>query len=603
MTQDRVDIQNRDWVSALIETHLPDIFTLCNRMASNRHDAEDMTQQAVLRILRSLPQYRSEAPLRHWLLRVSTHAALDYLRAKRRTQALENSTMPPAANRNESGSTAEDEAALRDQVERLSEDLKLPVILYYFHKMTQADIASVLDISQPAVKGRLDKALDALKQGLTASGFAGMVPLNTLLANAGLDAVPATVQGSVQSMIATEFATGALSASAGAGSIGGAAGLQTIATTGGIFMKLQLAIAAGVIGAVGFFSGMTAQSLSSPSADNSLLGETSAAAANTPDSDASRLNRETAAVEQKLAATTEELQALRSQVEMLQTDLSGRDAEITRLRENLAAVHVREDAEDTQANTAAAPTLSPEKARELIAESLNTLVTLQNSQDQQELMKLGIQLVAQLGKLKADDFKNLAALDATLDDPDLATDISMVMLNAFVFNPKTTQDIRESYLDRHLTRLENHNGYGEDYYDGGLAQMTWKSEPYANAFRSIIEPMDDSMKQRVLQLALRDAARKDSFHAALGGVQALAGLQQPEATSALVSTVKERSDVKYLQRIAIMGLANRPATPEILAFLQQQLPIIEASEDPSLLSALNQSIVKVESGLKAQESK
>jgi RNA polymerase sigma-70 factor, ECF subfamily len=81
---------------ALIEPHRGVLFAHCYRMLGSPHDAEDALQEALLRAWRGLPGFRSDAPIRPWLLRIATNVCLDAV-AKRPRRVLTAAGRPPAA--------------------------------------------------------------------------------------------------------------------------------------------------------------------------------------------------------------------------------------------------------------------------------------------------------------------------------------------------------------------------------------------------------------------------------------------------------------------------------------------------------------------------
>jgi len=118
--------------------------TLCNRMFRRTSDAEDATHEAVVQILRALPSYRGEGPVRHWLLKVALNAARQHRRTLSRTsrreaalpeEALPGAHMPDAVERRE------EQESLRAAIADLPEEIRETVVLYYFHNLTQTQIA------------------------------------------------------------------------------------------------------------------------------------------------------------------------------------------------------------------------------------------------------------------------------------------------------------------------------------------------------------------------------------------------------------------------------------------------------------------------------
>src|SRR5437879_3071588 len=63
-------------------TYAPRIYNTARRMVSNEKDAEDVTQEVFLQVVRKLPTFRGESAFPTWLHRVTVNAALAYRRKR-----------------------------------------------------------------------------------------------------------------------------------------------------------------------------------------------------------------------------------------------------------------------------------------------------------------------------------------------------------------------------------------------------------------------------------------------------------------------------------------------------------------------------------------
>jgi RNA polymerase sigma-70 factor (ECF subfamily) len=62
-----------DAIRELIERFQAEVFSLCVRLLTHRQDAEDVTQETFLRVLRSLHRWDTERPLRPWVLGIAVN--------------------------------------------------------------------------------------------------------------------------------------------------------------------------------------------------------------------------------------------------------------------------------------------------------------------------------------------------------------------------------------------------------------------------------------------------------------------------------------------------------------------------------------------------
>ena len=87
---------DRDALGALVERHRDGVYDLARHIAADPALAEDATQEAFVRLLRSARRFRPVSTFRGWLLRLARNATLDLLRA-RRTRARHESQAAGAA--------------------------------------------------------------------------------------------------------------------------------------------------------------------------------------------------------------------------------------------------------------------------------------------------------------------------------------------------------------------------------------------------------------------------------------------------------------------------------------------------------------------------
>ena len=69
---------------ALMGAYETKIYALCLRMMGNPHDGEDAAQEAMLRIWRTIGQYRFESAFSTWIYRVTASCCMDAIRKRQR---------------------------------------------------------------------------------------------------------------------------------------------------------------------------------------------------------------------------------------------------------------------------------------------------------------------------------------------------------------------------------------------------------------------------------------------------------------------------------------------------------------------------------------
>src|ERR1700694_2429491 len=83
----RAQAGDRAAVSALVQSQQTYVYSIAMSLMHNPADAADMTQEAFIRLMRSLGTYRAETKFTRWLSRLVTNMCLDGLRRRARPVA------------------------------------------------------------------------------------------------------------------------------------------------------------------------------------------------------------------------------------------------------------------------------------------------------------------------------------------------------------------------------------------------------------------------------------------------------------------------------------------------------------------------------------
>jgi RNA polymerase sigma-70 factor (ECF subfamily) len=155
----------------LARRHLPRLVSFAARMLGDRAEAEDVAQEAMLRLWRIAADWRpGEAQVSTWLYRVAANLCTDRLRRSRRSRPLDAAPEPPdPAPGAEAGMIAADRAtALEAALARLPARQRQAVVLRHLDGLSNPEIAAVMDIGVEAVESliaRGKRALAALLAG------------------------------------------------------------------------------------------------------------------------------------------------------------------------------------------------------------------------------------------------------------------------------------------------------------------------------------------------------------------------------------------------------------------------------------------------------
>ena len=133
------------------------LYRFCLLHLHSPADAEDAVQEVFIKRLSRAPDFHTPEHERRWLFRVATNQCRDALRRKSRTE-LPLEALPPAPE-------TEGERLL-EQVAALPEKQRSVIHLYYYEGYSTQEIAVILGVALSAVKMRLKRGREALRDRL-----------------------------------------------------------------------------------------------------------------------------------------------------------------------------------------------------------------------------------------------------------------------------------------------------------------------------------------------------------------------------------------------------------------------------------------------------
>jgi RNA polymerase sigma-70 factor, ECF subfamily len=152
----------------LVRRHLPRTLGLARRITGNPADAEEVLQEALLRVWTTAPRWRPTASFRTWLYRVVVNLCLD---RKRRPAfaALEDAGDPvdPAPDAVATLHRDETSRAVAEALAGLPERQRAALALTYYEGLGNAETAAVLETSVSSVESLLIRAKRALREKLS----------------------------------------------------------------------------------------------------------------------------------------------------------------------------------------------------------------------------------------------------------------------------------------------------------------------------------------------------------------------------------------------------------------------------------------------------
>jgi RNA polymerase sigma-70 factor (ECF subfamily) len=185
----RVSRGDGDSFGVLLNRYRGPLLSYFVRMVRDRALAEDLAQEAFLRVYQARERYQPEARFTTWLYRIATNLALNAIRDRRSDPVVLEAAAEPdgefasaldrAADKRP---TAEERLVesdrhrlIREAIEALPEKQRAAVILHKYQDVDYRQIASILKVSESAVKSLLFRAYESLRVRLEPLQQGGLV--------------------------------------------------------------------------------------------------------------------------------------------------------------------------------------------------------------------------------------------------------------------------------------------------------------------------------------------------------------------------------------------------------------------------------------------
>ena len=169
---------DQDAFAEIVEIYSNSIYQLGYRMLGNRHEAEDIAQEAFIRAYVNIKSFNQDLKFSTWLFRIATNLCIDRIRKKKpdyyldaEVSGTDGLTMYSQLSSNSPLPEKELESLeLQDTVQK--EILKLPekyrsvIVLKYIEELSLNEISEILDMPLGTVKTRIHRGREALRQQL-----------------------------------------------------------------------------------------------------------------------------------------------------------------------------------------------------------------------------------------------------------------------------------------------------------------------------------------------------------------------------------------------------------------------------------------------------
>lgn len=169
--------------NTLMQSTYRKVYNMAFRLAGNRSDAEDLTQEAYYRAYRSFQDYEGDKPFENWIFRIVTRLFLDLLRnRRRRVQTVSYDAPLTTSNDDVVHFEVADSSPVADQIlanqtlsedmqvvmDSLSEEQRTLIILADVEGMPYKEISELLGKPVGTIRSRLHRTHKLMKHRLEA---------------------------------------------------------------------------------------------------------------------------------------------------------------------------------------------------------------------------------------------------------------------------------------------------------------------------------------------------------------------------------------------------------------------------------------------------
>ncbi len=133
------------------------LYRLCSVMTGNREDADDAVQECFLRYVEKAPDFNDSEHEKAWLIRIASNICKDILR-KRKHQSF------VSLDEIRNLGVCEDNAQILETLVSLEDKYRIVIHLHYVEGYKAREIAPMLGLTEAAVKKRLQRGREALRE-------------------------------------------------------------------------------------------------------------------------------------------------------------------------------------------------------------------------------------------------------------------------------------------------------------------------------------------------------------------------------------------------------------------------------------------------------
>ena len=135
------------------------LFKIAYVYLKNKEDAIDVIHESILKSYKNIESIRDLESIDKWFIRILVNTSIDYIRKNSKVIVMEDKDIELLINKSK-----EDEDGFNLLIESLNDELRLIIILKYFHGYKIREISEILNLKESQVKNKIHKALNLLRK-------------------------------------------------------------------------------------------------------------------------------------------------------------------------------------------------------------------------------------------------------------------------------------------------------------------------------------------------------------------------------------------------------------------------------------------------------
>ena len=152
-------------IDQLYQDYQPSIVRYLERLVHQHETAEDLSQETFIKAMRHWDQFDQVASVRHWLYRIATNTAYDYLRRQQRvTWSSLSSDETKLADIPAPERHWDDEEPILAALRRIPDHYRIPLLLYEYAGYDLKEGAAAMGINVNTVKTRVHRGRTRFRQ-------------------------------------------------------------------------------------------------------------------------------------------------------------------------------------------------------------------------------------------------------------------------------------------------------------------------------------------------------------------------------------------------------------------------------------------------------